>query len=326
MSKVLTISIAAYNIEDYIRHTVDSLLDERILGDIEVLICDDGCPDSSLAMAQEYEKSHPGVVRAIHKENGGYGSVLNTNIGLAKGTYFKQLDGDDWFDTEALVKLVALLKTCEADVVLTPRSDARDGAGPVPEERGWPCDRLLSPQDLEDAFVFGMWHIAVRTELIREHIIQLPEHTLYTDQLYTMCVVAHAQSFWCTNLPVYCYRIGSEGQSVTRENRIRHLPDMDRVMEEHFSYYEKGDFPEANRGLLRWRLARYYVLYVKTYLLLPPSADVRKQIKALDARVKERVPDLYQRAYKDNWQIRAVRSLDFFGYWLAELKGVNSWA
>lgn len=75
--KVATISIAAYNMEKHIRKTLDSLLDERVIDDLEVLVVDDGGTDRTLEIANEYAATYPNSIFPIHKENGGYGSVLN---------------------------------------------------------------------------------------------------------------------------------------------------------------------------------------------------------------------------------------------------------
>ena len=45
MNKILTVSIAAYNVEKYLDQTLSSLIDNRFLDDIEVLIIDDGSKD-----------------------------------------------------------------------------------------------------------------------------------------------------------------------------------------------------------------------------------------------------------------------------------------
>ncbi len=119
MAKVLTISIAAYNAETTIRQALDALIDPDIIDDLEILIIDDGGTDSTLQIAQEYAIRYPTSVIPVHKENGGYGSVINTAIDLATGTYFKQLDGDDWYNTEGLKALVQALKGITVDCVLT---------------------------------------------------------------------------------------------------------------------------------------------------------------------------------------------------------------
>lgn len=73
---------------------------------LEVLIIVDGGNDKTLEIAKEYESKYPNTFKAVYKENGGYGSTINKGIELATGKYFKQLDGDDWFDTNNLEKYV----------------------------------------------------------------------------------------------------------------------------------------------------------------------------------------------------------------------------
>ena len=68
--------------------------------DIEVIIVDDGSKDNTPAIADEYQKNYPNVVRVIHKENGGHWSGVMTGIHNAKGIYYKVVDSDDWVETE----------------------------------------------------------------------------------------------------------------------------------------------------------------------------------------------------------------------------------
>ena len=110
MNKILTVSIAAYNVEKYIQNALESLLVNNI-DDLEILVEDDGGTDNTANIVKEYEKKYPGIVKLVQKENGGYGSTINKSIELAQGKYFKQLDGDDWYDSENFEKLLKLLRT-----------------------------------------------------------------------------------------------------------------------------------------------------------------------------------------------------------------------
>ena len=52
MEKTLSISIAAYNVEEFLKNTLDSLVAPEIMDDIEVLIIDDGSKDNTAAIGK----------------------------------------------------------------------------------------------------------------------------------------------------------------------------------------------------------------------------------------------------------------------------------
>lgn len=108
MEKVLTVVIPSFNVEKYLRQTLESLRNEEILENVEVLIVDDGSTDDTAKIGREYEKRYPQTYRVISKTNGGHGSTINCGIEQSRGTFFKVVDGDDWVNTEALIGSGAL--------------------------------------------------------------------------------------------------------------------------------------------------------------------------------------------------------------------------
>ena len=72
MEKVLTVVIPSFNVEKYLRQTLESLRNEEILEDVEVLIVDDGSTDGTAKIGKEYEKRYPQTYRVISKTNGGH--------------------------------------------------------------------------------------------------------------------------------------------------------------------------------------------------------------------------------------------------------------
>ena len=134
MEKLLTVSVAAYNGTATLQKALESCLvaDESLQALLDVIIIDDGSTDGTAALAQAFVQAHPGSFRLVSKVNGGYGSTLNTAVELASGRYFRTLDCDDWFDTNALQILLRRLQNCTADAVYT---NYRNRAGKTATER-----------------------------------------------------------------------------------------------------------------------------------------------------------------------------------------------
>ena len=127
--KLLTVSIAAYHVEDYLRETLDSFLIPEVTDQLEVLIVNDGSGEGVNEIAREYEANYPDVFRLIDKENGGHGSTVNRGIEEAAGKYFKTVDGDDYVSAEGLKELLSYLQTAEADLVVNDYHSFNDASG-----------------------------------------------------------------------------------------------------------------------------------------------------------------------------------------------------
>ena len=80
MEKILTFSIAAYNVEKYLDKLLKTIICVPNNEMVEVLVVNDGSKDNTAQIAKEYEKNYAGVVRLIDKENGGHGSTINRGI------------------------------------------------------------------------------------------------------------------------------------------------------------------------------------------------------------------------------------------------------
>lgn len=104
-SPLVSIIVPVYKTEDYLRQCVDSILAQS-LTDFELLLIDDGSPDGSGAICDDYARRDPRI-QAIHKENGGVSSARNLGIEKAAGQYIVFIDSDDWVEPEYLAELVA---------------------------------------------------------------------------------------------------------------------------------------------------------------------------------------------------------------------------
>lgn len=119
MSKLLTIVIPCYNVEQYLHECLDSILLAEYNDSLEVLAINDGSKDNTLSILSRYSSKYPEMLRVIDKPNGGWGSVINLAIKEAQGCYFKILDSDDWFEKEAFIEFIERLKHCGTDIFIS---------------------------------------------------------------------------------------------------------------------------------------------------------------------------------------------------------------
>ena len=109
----ISIILPIYNVQAYLRHSIDSIGLFNQDG-IEIILVNDGSTDQSLGICQEYAQLYNNVV-VIDKENGGLSDARNAGIKVAKGEYIYFLDSDDWLKEGAIMKLYdfAVKNDCE---------------------------------------------------------------------------------------------------------------------------------------------------------------------------------------------------------------------
>lgn len=99
------------------RQCVDSVLGQTF-EDYEVILVDDGSPDGSPAICDEYAIKD-NRIKVIHKENGGLSDARNAGLDVAQGEYVMFLDSDDWWDDkDALRKVADCVVKTKADVCI----------------------------------------------------------------------------------------------------------------------------------------------------------------------------------------------------------------
>lgn len=116
MDKLISIIVPVHKVEKYLRRCVDSIL-AQTYQNIEVLLIDDGSPDSSGTICDEYAQKDARV-RVFHKENGGVSSARNLGLKEAKGEYIGFVDADDYILHEMYENMIAIIKENHADIAI----------------------------------------------------------------------------------------------------------------------------------------------------------------------------------------------------------------
>ncbi|GAE29587.1 glycosyltransferase [Halalkalibacter hemicellulosilyticusJCM 9152] len=284
------------------RHCIESLLPGG--ENVEILIVNDGSMDQTAAIADEYAKRYPTIIKTIHQENGGHGEAVNAGIRHATGLYFKVVDSDDWVDIRAYLKLLDTLQSLvekekKVDMIVSNFVYEKEGATYkkiIKYDKVLPEGKVFTWNEMKK-FPKGkyilMHSIIYRTQLLRECELELPKHTFYVDNIYVYTPLPYVKTIYYVNVDFYRYYIGREGQSVQESIMIKRV---DQHIKVNKLLIESVQIHEVEDENLRHYLLKHLeiVTVISTFLLIKSGTkeNLRKK-KELWKYIKEQDTRLY---------------------------------
>ncbi len=298
MPKLLTIAIPVYNTEKYLDECLSSVLTEQTSPFVEVLLINDGSVDASASLIDSYAQRFPEIIRAIHKENGGWGACINWAILEARGRYFKILDSDDLLAEGSLEHMLEFLKSQNADLVVTeltehyPLGRTASRACVVEHEGFLLYDEYLSRGGL----LLPMGCICCRTALLRDNNVKLPER-YYADVDYGIKIHTYSRSIYISSLNVYQYRKDVDGQSTSLAAYAKNKSNYMDLIRSEISFYlsEKASMSPAVRKVfladLKGQMKFLYTLYLSPKFSIDSDEIILKQF---DNELNELSKEVYR--------------------------------
>ena len=299
----LSIIVPIYNVEQYLRKCVDSLLAQDI-SDYEIILVDDGSTDNSGAICDEYTSpsfvnslTRSVVIKVIHQENGGLSAARNTGIKAAKGEYICFVDSDDYWEPNVLGKLMEQVERDDLDVLRFNYQNVNERYEVFSPNKAQKRDVDYS-ETVTDGETFlnerlGPMCYAVMF-ILRRDLIYTVHHTPYTvnsgvlftpgiyfeDTDWTPRMLLRAQRVASTSQIVYNYlwRIGSITQPTNLAKRKKILEDKIRLIR---GFQEQSKFVK-DPIWFRWMETNTVMTILSAIVMLP--VDSRKlYIKELKA-------------------------------------------
>lgn len=254
MSKKVSIVVPVYNVAQYLRKCIDSILSQTYK-DIELICVDDGSTDDSVAILESYGDK----LQVVCQSNQGAGVARNSGLDVATGEYVYFCDPDDWCNPR-LVELCEKKATEEdCDIVVFGRDLYDDVQGKVVERKLLPgnvvsLDSPFSPKDIHNSIFssFGQapWNKFYRRRFLLEKKLRFQALPRNNDVYFTCASYALAERIGIVNVALYTYR----------KNRPNGLQDgNDRTPETLFEV-----FSAMNKTLLDYSLLdEFYVSFIK---------------------------------------------------------------
>ncbi len=275
MSKV-SIIVPIYNVEQYLERCVQSLVNQTY-NDIEIILVDDGSPDSCPKMCDDFAAGDPRI-KAVHKQNGGLSDARNAGIDAASGEYLTFIDPDDEVTTTYVEYLMSLFSHSDtAKVTACNHYVVRNGKETVDSEftgvavydRKTAFEKVLYHENVDVSACMKIYHRSVFDTL------RFPKGKNYEDTYIFGDVLNKTETFVYGGEPQYYYiqRDDSIVNGAFSEKRLQFIDSVERLVDFAKQYPELSGACIRRLSHARLSVFRYMENCDKKYF------DLRKKLR-----------------------------------------------
>lgn len=233
---LVSIIVPVYNVQQYIKMCLDSLVCQTY-PHLDIILIDDGSTDDSGKICDKYA-AQDSRIRVIHQENMGAANAKNAGLALVQGDYITFMDSDDWAEPEWIERMVQAVKTTPADIVecsflmeYTTRTEHTENPTELLPDINSSEDYLrMYPQIWTCALFWNKLFKASLISGIRFH----KERRCIDDEFFTYKVVSGANKI--VRIPDELYHYRQRRSSVTQTDKTlyqRTIDDIDLLAERH---------------------------------------------------------------------------------------------
>ena len=211
----VSVIVPVYKAENYLCRCVDSLLSQTF-GDYEILLIDDGSPDFSGELCDQYaEKDHR--VRAFHKTNGGVSSARQFGLDHARGEYVIHADPDDWMEPDMLDALYKKAKNEDADMVICDFYEECNGKQKYIKQQPLRMNHESVLGELFHNLHSSCWNKLIKRESIVKYAVSFPEGVdLCEDLVFMVRLLRNQVAIAYLPIAFYHYDRSINGNAITK--------------------------------------------------------------------------------------------------------------
>lgn len=242
----LSIIIPVYNVENYLRRGLDSILLQPSSITYEILLIDDGSSDKSGAICDEYQSNFQNVF-VSHIENNGVAEARNLGISLSKGNYLYFMDPDDFLSDNFFDKISSNLKQ-KWDVLCFGYNEIKENRNTVLSCRPhfYTHCGLFGKNEFRNEFIelfktdmmYNVWSRIYNKTFILKHDIRFPNKQIGEDTLFNFQVYRHLNTILFIDSTLYNYIAGRSGSALTSfhprriEIQLNELQELHKLLEQ----------------------------------------------------------------------------------------------
>jgi len=269
---LISIIIPVYNVENYIRECLDSVL-TQIFTDYECILVDDGSQDNCPAICDEYSEKDFRF-KVIHRKNSGPSDARNEGIKAAKGEYIVFLDGDDFFaDKKSLENIWKITETTKANVICNSNLTTFNNDNFISSDRfdlNFICGDVIQfykKVKLNINMVTGICSFTLHRDFLLRHNLFFKTGIFHEDEHWIPRVICAASTVAVNHNLFYTYRVERPGSTMSTLTPKR-LFDMISIIEDITGWLKIKDIKTIHRRIyLDWIVHLLRSVFYQSILL-----------------------------------------------------------
>ncbi len=255
---LISVITPVYNNEKTIKHTIESVLNQSIMPQIEYIIVDDGSKDQTRSILKTFVKEHPNIKLAFLAKNSGTPAYpRNLGIELSTAPYLTFLDADDWFEKTGLEKLYSVLNETDDDYVVgkTIRVTSNKSAI-VAEHESWKERRSIPPTSIPHIFHhLGPRARLMKASIVKDNQIKFPEMKYAEDKQFFMELLTNCKKISTTKAIIYYLnRLDENNESLTKQTNVLNKMHCNRKV---IHYFKKKEMDAELKKMIFNRLYEF---------------------------------------------------------------------
>lgn len=220
---LFSIVIPVYNVEKYLRETLESLENQTLnfKDFVQVILINDGSTDNSEKVCLEFRDKYPDNVIYIKKENGGVSSARNVGMKYVEGKYVNFVDSDDKLSKDVLYKVLKFFENHYHEIdfvsIAIRYFEARKGLHPLSKK--FNADKIIdvttNPHDLQ----LNVSSVFIKSEVALQY--RFDESLKYgEDAKFINQILIRKMKYGGLKSAEYLYRIRKDQTSAIQNSRF----------------------------------------------------------------------------------------------------------
>ncbi len=308
----ISIIIPVYNVEKYLQKCLDSVINQTYKN-LEIICINDGSPDNSGKILDEYAKKD-GRVIVIHQENAGVSVARNKGLEIATGEYIAFVDSDDWLEPECYeLALNVLENDKEVDLVgynadiINSRNDTNQD---LQRNKNWFTLPFVGKFELSQKIAIRMcgacWIYLFKASIIKNNKLKFSNYKFSEDFLFIFEYFAFVKNIYFLDKNLYNYNLAPYSAMTkysSTQNPEYALDVYIEIFKEACKFYKKAEKIDFFREILMCRFLNS-ILYTLNFI--PP------QRSAFAISKLEKIVDFLEADFDYGKEIDWIRKKEFY--------------